>query len=136
LNVLQQTNVSMTVYDVSVNSNGEVIAVGAQQDNQSTNRNGRIEAVNMSAAGQFALVCCDVNICPVDPVCDDDTPFNIDVSSPGGTFSGTGITNVNNGTFDPSVAGVGTHTITYSKICGSETIDIIVNSIDSIVLCI
>ena len=30
LNILSEVNVGFTVYDVSVNSNGEVIAVGAQ----------------------------------------------------------------------------------------------------------
>lgn len=48
-------------------------------------------------------------------VCIDASPFNISGSSPaGGTFSGTGISNAANGTFDPAAAGTGTHTITYS----------------------
>jgi len=135
LNVLQESNVSFTVYDVSVNNNGEVIACGAQSDNGATNRNGKIESVNMSTSGQFALICCDVNICPPDTVCDDDPAFDLTVSSPGGTFTGTGITNATNGTFDPSVAGVGTHTITYTKPCGSETVEVMVSSCDPIEVC-
>lgn len=127
LNYITEAAVGFTVYDVDVNSNGEVVAVGAQFDNESTNRNGQIQSVNLSACAQFALVCCDANICPVDPVCDSDPAFNISVSEPGGTFSGTGITDANAGTFNPAVAGPGTYTITYSKPCGFETVEIIVN---------
>lgn len=42
----------------------------------------------------------------------------------GGSWSGTGITNTSTGTFDPGIAGLGTHTITYTAPCGSTTIDI------------
>lgn len=35
-----------------------------------------------------------------------------------GTWSGPGITNASTGTFSPSVAGVGTHTITFTASCG------------------
>ncbi|MEA3448760.1 MAG: hypothetical protein U9Q98_10010, partial [Bacteroidota bacterium] len=135
LNILQQATVSFNVYDVSVNSNGEVLAVGAQENNEATNRNGRIQAVDMSACGQFEMVCCDVNICPVETLCDDEPAFDLPVSEPGGTFSGPGITDTNNGTFDASVAGIGTHTITYTKPCGEETIDIIVINCDVIEVC-
>ena len=38
-----------------------------------------------------------------------------------GTWSGSGITNASSGIFDPSVAGVGSHTITYSLSCGYST---------------
>ena len=135
LNVLQTASVSFTVYDVSVNSNGEVIACGAQQDNSATDRFGKIEAVNLGSSGQFVPTCCDVNICQPDTVCVTDAAFDISVSSPGGTFSGTGITNAANGTFDPTVAGVGTHTITYSKQCGTETVDIVVLACTPIEVC-
>ena len=135
LNVLQQTSVSFSVYDVSVNSNGEVVVCGAEQDNSAASRNGRIQSLDMGSGGQFVATCCDVNICPPDTVCDDDPAFNIDVSSPGGTFSGTGIIDANAGTFDPSVAGVGVHTITYTKPCGSETVEVMVSSCEPIEVC-
>lgn len=49
---------------------------------------------------------------PFDDVCFGWPAFELTGGSPtGGTYSGTG---VNNGWFDPSVAGVGTHTITYT----------------------
>ena len=50
-------------------------------------------------------------------VCDDTPVFQLTGGSPsGGTYSGTG---VSGGNFDPSVAGVGTHTITYSYTNGN-----------------
>ncbi|MFH1322165.1 MAG: gliding motility-associated C-terminal domain-containing protein [Bacteroidota bacterium] len=136
LNFISEAILTFLVYDISVNSNGEVLAVGAQQDNQVANRNGRIEAVNMSACAQFALVCCDANMCPVDTFCSTDPAFDIDVSSPGGIFSGPGITDSIAGTFDPSVAGGGIHTIDYTMGCGSGSIFITVNICATLTACL
>jgi gliding motility-associated-like protein len=47
------------------------------------------------------------------PICIAATPFNLSAATPGGTWSGTGITNTSTGTFDPSVLGVGSTVITY-----------------------
>jgi hypothetical protein len=55
----------------------------------------------------------DATINPVGPFCESDAALNLTSVEPGGTWSGTGITNTTNGTFDPNTAGVGTHTITY-----------------------
>ncbi|MDX5348162.1 MAG: hypothetical protein LPJ89_02670, partial [Hymenobacteraceae bacterium] len=56
-------------------------------------------------------------------VCLNDAPFTLTGATPtGGTFSGTGVTN---NIFNPSVAGVGTHTITYTVTqngCTVETV--------------
>jgi gliding motility-associated-like protein len=71
-------------------------------------------------------------ISPAGPFCTNDNPLNLSVSVPGGTWSGNGITNASNGTFDPSVAGAGTHTITYTTtgVCGtSVTTSIVVNAL-------
>ncbi|MFH0866370.1 MAG: gliding motility-associated C-terminal domain-containing protein [Bacteroidota bacterium] len=135
LNILSQAAVTFCVYDVSVNSNGEVLAVGAQQDNQSANRNGRIQSLAMSAGGQYALVCCDANICPVDTVCTTDAAFNLSSSSSGGTWTGTGITNASLGTFDPAGAGEGTWTITYTQACGTGTVDVVVLACATLTIC-
>jgi hypothetical protein len=52
--------------------------------------------------------------------CVDGVAFNLSQGSPtGGTYSGSGITNGTTGLFDPSVAGVGTHTITYTYTDGT-----------------
>jgi len=136
LNILSQSTVSFTVYDVSVNNNGEVLAVGAQDDNSVTNRNGRIESINMSACAQYALVCCDAGICSVGPFCDTDSAITLTPSATSGTWTGTGITNSSNGTFDPSVAGAGTHTIVNTIGCGSDSITIIVSTCAALYVCI
>ena len=56
----------------------------------------------------------DATISDVAPLCADAAPFNLSSEDPGGTWSGTGITDPVNGTFDPSVAIAGTQTITYT----------------------
>lgn len=71
----------------------------------------------------------DATITPVAAFCSADAAVNLSGADAGGTWSGTGITNPVNGTFDPAVAGVGTHTITYSfaGTCGdtdTETITV------------
>ena len=62
-------------------------------------------------------------------ICDYNAPFTLNVGTPvGGVYSGTG---VSGGTFNPSTAGAGTHTITYkvtqSGCTGSATTQIVVN---------
>lgn len=62
----------------------------------------------------------DLQIAPVQPLCFDPSAaaFNLAATADGqtatGTWSGTGITDVNNGTFDPAQAGSGTHTVTFT----------------------
>ncbi len=73
----------------------------------------------------------DATITPVGPYCETDPAINMTAVDPGGTWSGTGITDPNNGTFDPAVAGIGTHTITYTIAgpCGDvQTTTIVINS--------
>jgi gliding motility-associated-like protein len=55
----------------------------------------------------------DATISNVPPLCADVVPFDLTSVDPGGTWSGTGITDPINGTFDPSLVSNGT-TITYS----------------------
>jgi PKD repeat protein len=47
------------------------------------------------------------------PICYNSVPFNLNATPGPGTFSGTGITNSVQGTFNPASAGPGTHLITY-----------------------
>jgi len=50
---------------------------------------------------------------PIPNACENDSPFNLTEATPaGGTYSGPGITT--SPEFDPSIAGVGIHTITYT----------------------
>jgi len=55
----------------------------------------------------------DATITPAGPYCVSDAAVNLTAADAGGTWSGTGITNATTGEFDPSVAGAGSHTITY-----------------------
>ena len=54
------------------------------------------------------------SINPTGPLCINGPIVNLNASPPGGSFSGVGIVNPTTGAFDPSIAGVGTHNITYS----------------------
>jgi gliding motility-associated-like protein len=75
----------------------------------------------------------DATITAAGPFCEDDAAVNLSAVDAGGTWSGTGITDANAGTFDPATAGAGTHTITYTIVgaCGAtDTEDIIVNALD------
>ena len=77
----------------------------------------------------------DANINAVNTSCVTDQPIMLSSITTGGVWSGNGIINPNNGLFDPSIAGVGTHTITYtiSGICpDSDTINIFVDDCTSI----
>lgn len=69
----------------------------------------------------------DASIANSGPYCILDNPINLMAVDTGGVWSGTGITDSNNGTFDPGTAGVGNHTITYgiSGQCGDTAITII-----------
>ncbi|MCC7331526.1 MAG: hypothetical protein IT232_02860, partial [Flavobacteriales bacterium] len=64
---------------------------------------------------------CDATINPAGPFCANASAVNLTAAEIGGTWSGTGITNATNGTFNPTTAGVGSHVITYtiSGSCGS-----------------
>ena len=69
-------------------------------------------------------------ITTVTPVCANATPFNLSAATPGGTWSGTAITDPVNGTFDPSAATAGANVITYSigGACGdTATLSLTVN---------
>lgn len=71
----------------------------------------------------------DATITQVDPMCDGADPITLEVLVTGGVFSGTGV-DPTTGVFTPSLAAVGTNTITYtiSGNCGDvKSMDIIVN---------
>ncbi|MGV6861974.1 MAG: T9SS type B sorting domain-containing protein, partial [Putridiphycobacter sp.] len=75
----------------------------------------------------------DATISAAGPFCESDAAVNLTAVDAGGTWSGTGITDANLGTFDPATAGAGTHTITYtiSGSCGAtDTETITVNAAD------
>jgi gliding motility-associated-like protein len=72
----------------------------------------------------------DASINPAGPYCLNDPIATMTAVDPGGAWSGTGIASATAGTFDPLMAGQGTHTITYSIPggCGdTQTQTIVVN---------
>jgi PKD repeat protein len=75
----------------------------------------------------------DATITPAGPFCESDPMQTLTAVDPLGIWSGAGITDVNLGSFDPAVAGVGNHPITYtiSGPCGdmqTTTITVVQNS--------
>jgi len=86
---------------------------------------GDIDSISISVADSY-----DATITNPGVLCTDASPLNLISTDAGGIWSGTGITDANAGTFDPSVAGDGTHTIDYviTGSCGdADQIDVIVN---------
>jgi len=70
----------------------------------------------------------DATITQVDPLCDSADSIKLNVVDAGGTFSGKGVNPIT-GSFDPKIAGVDTHSITYTidGNCGDvHSIDIVV----------
>jgi gliding motility-associated-like protein len=63
----------------------------------------------------------DATITPAGPFCVTDAPITLSAVTPGGTWSGTGITNAATGAFNPATAGVGTTAISYAVTSGSCT---------------
>lgn len=53
----------------------------------------------------------DPSVAPAGPFCPDDPPFAFNPATPGGIYTGTGITGNN---FNPAFAGTGSHTIFYN----------------------
>jgi gliding motility-associated-like protein len=77
-----------------------------------------------------------VSINPAGPYCYSDAAVTLSATGGGGTWSGSGITNNTTGTFDPGVAGIGTHLITYGVpgSCGDTasimiTVDTLFNTV-------
>ena len=89
--------------------------------------------------------CCYADLADTPVLCAADAPITLaavegvgsDCSGAStGTWSGTGITDGAAGTFDPSVAGAGMHTITYTLSCGfSTTTSVEVNPCATLSVC-
>lgn len=124
---------SFFVYDVRVSTSGDIVACGGTGNSSSGTRSGGVQSFAASACIPIAITCCDASFCfPVD-LCANSSPVQLTAATPGGTWSGVGVSAT--GVFTPSVAGVGTHLITYTLGCGSETISILVGSCSSLQVC-
>ena len=136
LNLITTYATSYRVSDLTVTNSGNLIIAGTTGDNSWTvPRTGYVEYINMSTCNPQALICCDANICPVSPVCSVDPAFNLNASSPGGTWSGPGITDPVNGTFNPAIAGQGMHWVYYTQPCGTDSILVVVNLCAQVDIC-
>lgn len=133
--LVQQASYATTfiVYDVRVNSNGEVVACGGTGNSGSSNRSGGVQSFAATACAPIALTCCDASVCIPSGVCASDSPITLTPETPGGTWSGPGVNA--SGVFDPAVAGPGIHNITYTLACGSETIQITVSTCAALDIC-
>lgn len=73
-------------------------------------------------SGAVYITDAPITIDPVDQLCSDSQTITLTATTPGGVWSGPGITNANAGTFSPSLAGAGTHVITYTGgVCQQST---------------
>ena len=123
-----------TVYDVRVNTNGEIIACGGTGDETSNIRSGGVQTFGASACLPISFTCCNTAMCIPDTLCDSDLPISIVAAEAGGVWSGGAYIN-SSGSFDPSIAGPGVHPVTYTLSCGSETIMIVVESCPILSIC-
>ncbi|MBK7816442.1 MAG: hypothetical protein IPJ60_02140, partial [Sphingobacteriaceae bacterium] len=120
------TSSAFNVYDVHVSTGGDIIACGSTGTSATAARTGYIQSIAASACAVISFTCCDPSICIPPKKCITDPSFSLTVSTPGGTWSGTGVNA--SGIFSPALAGVGTHTVVYTLACGSESVLITVSS--------
>jgi gliding motility-associated-like protein len=83
---------------------------------------GAVDTVTISVSSLL-----DATITAVPSTCVASPAFNLNAATGGGTWSGTGITNTTNGTFDPGTSGIGTFTITYTIAgsCGNSDTEVV-----------
>jgi hypothetical protein len=115
-NLVQQASfaTNFNVYDVEVNSGGEVIAGGSTGNSGSGNRTGTIQSFAAAACAPQTIVCCDATICRPNTLCVTDAPVTIQSTTTGGTYSAScgSCINASNGVFSPAISGVGNFTVT------------------------
>ena len=136
LNLITSVATPFKVSDVAVSTNGNVIICGTTGTSSSSSRTGYIQSVSLSDCNPMSLYCCNPNICPIGPFCANVTSANLISETSGGVWSGLGIANPNVPIFNPSLAGIGTHTIVYTLPCGSDSIRVIVNDCVSLIACL
>jgi gliding motility-associated-like protein len=141
-------NVSLNASTTSICSGEQVTltAGGASAYNWTPSGSGSVNVVNPTTTTTYSVVGTDANLCtasasvtvnvssqfdatisPVANVCSNSLAFTLTAVDGGGVWSGPGITNTTTGTFNPSIAGAGTHQITYTiyGACGdSDNINI------------
>jgi hypothetical protein len=92
-----------------------------------TNANGCTNSTNFSVTVNPQPI---ASFAAVGPVCVNAAPFTLLAGQPGGgNYSGTGVTN---NTFNPAVAGVGSHVITYTYTNALGCTDVVTQTVDVI----
>ncbi len=127
LNQLATYATTFNVYDVHINTNGDIIAGGSTGTANSGARTGYIQSIPAGSCASQAITCCDASICQAGPFCSTDAPVTLTTTT-NGVWSGAGITNSSTGAFSPAIAGSGTHTIVNTIGCGADSIFITVNN--------
>jgi len=125
---------TFAVYDVEINTNGEIIAVGGTGTSTSGTRSGAVRSIAVGACAPIAITCCDATICQPSSVCITDPPITLTAGTAGGTWSGPGVNA--SGVFNPSAAGVGVQTIVYTLPCGADSIQITVSPCAGLQVCL
>lgn len=135
--LVQQATYATTfnVYDVHINTNGDIIAAGSAGTANSGARQGAIQSIAGAACNAVVPSCCDASICQSGPFCANGAPVTL-TSSTAGVWSGTGITNAVTGTFSPAVAGPGIHYIKNTIGCGTDSIAILVSPCTPLQACL
>lgn len=110
------------VYDVAVNSAGEVVACGQ----------GFVASLDLAPCAPPKAVCLNcLELTPAGPFCPEDDAVTLTANPSNGTWSGPGIVDPILGIFDPSVADTGTHVIHFAPeiplVCGMDSMIIEVN---------
>jgi len=80
--------------------------------------------------------CCNAEFAQVPPLCTTDAPVLLAPFTPGGTWSGPGISSPNAAAFDPALAGPGLHTVVHTLACGSDSLVIAVSNCAPLAVCI
>jgi gliding motility-associated-like protein len=88
-------------HSVALSKAGGNLIVGAIADNEKAE----------SAGAAYVLASGQIN--PISPICWKSDPLVLTASPAGGNWRGEGITNTSTGTFDPGIAGIGSHQIIY-----------------------
>lgn len=131
LNQLAFQATSGPVYDVAVNSAGEVVACGQ----------GFVASLDLEPCQPPKAVCLNcLELTPAGPFCPDDAVDTLEANPSGGIWSGPGIVDEVLGIFDPAVADTGTHVIYFVPEipleCGIDSLVIEVNFCVDLQACI
>ena len=125
---------SFVVYDIEINTNGELLVSGGTGTSTTGTRTGAIRSMAIGACAPLALTCCDASVCQPQNVCEADAPFQLVAATAGGVWSGQGVNA--QGVFDPSLAGAGIQTVVYTLPCGSDSLQITVSPCTGLQVCI